>query len=97
MLHFISNLSEERNLIVATAGSSFWLHWNADGVRYQAKAKAPEHTAKIGLTAYTVESLIEAAEAGEINWSLFWPEDVRGPAIERKDADKPVQAAAKGF
>lgn len=97
MLHFINNLSAERNLIIATAGETFWLHWNDGDQRYQAKAKSEAHAAKIGAEAYTVERLIEAAEAGAIDWTLFWPEEVRGPAIARKDADRPQQAQAKGF
>jgi hypothetical protein len=97
MLHFISNLSDTRNLIVATSGESFWLHWNDGSVRYQAKAKSEAHAAKIGAEAYTVETLIAAAEAGSIDWTLFWPEEIRGEAIVRKDAERPQQAQAKGF
>ena len=96
-LHFINNLSAERNLIIATSGEQFWLHWNDGDRRFQAKAKAHQHAIKLDLEAYTVETLIEAAEAGEIDWRLFWPEEDRGEAIERRDSEKPKQAQAKGF
>ena len=97
-LHFIDNLSESRNLLIATSGEQFWLHWNGDdGLRYQAKAKTHQHAIKLDLEAYTVETLIEAAEDGTIDWRLFWPEETRGEAIERRDSEKPKQAQAKGF
>jgi len=108
-LHFINNRADDLNLLIATSGSDFWLHWNSGPARLQAKAKRPEHVAVLNeqlglkhddaLEAYTVQSLLQAAEDGTIDWRLLWPDEPTkgGIAIQRTSTERRTQAHAKGF
>lgn len=84
----------ERNVIVATGESSYWVHYNDEGNRYQARVKTKYDSALETLAA--AQEAAAKLEAGVLDWSEFYPEDLRGPAIERKQASTTV-AHAKGF